>query len=158
MQSGDLVAVDTDANGYEGYVIDVSRTFLCGDAPTAEQRELYRVAYDHIMAMREAVRPGISYAAFARSVPLLPDRYAAQCYDCMVHGAGLQNEGPVLHNPGGGQNPEDEYLEENMVMCLETYVGRVGGSCGVKLEDQVLVSRSGAEVLVDYPYDELLLG
>src|SRR5262249_52725181 len=28
---GDLVGVDTDANGYEGYVIDVSRTFLCGD-------------------------------------------------------------------------------------------------------------------------------
>ena len=31
---GDVVAVDTDANGYEGYVIDVSRTFLCGDRPT----------------------------------------------------------------------------------------------------------------------------
>ena len=158
VQSGELVALDTDANGYEGYVIDVSRTFLCGRKPTTEQKELYRVAYDCITAMREAVRPGISYAEFARSVPALPNEYMTQCYGCMVHGAGLQNEGPVIHNPGGGQNPEDECLQENMVMCLEAYVGRVGGTCGVKLEDQVLVAKSGAEILVDYPYDTLLLG
>ena len=157
VQAGDLVALDTDANGYEGYVIDVSRTFLCGSEPTAEQKEVYRVAYDHIMAMRDAVRPGLSYAAFANAVPPLPDCYLAQSYDCMVHGAGLQNEGPVLYNPGQGENPEDEHLQENMVMCLEVYVGRVGGTCGVKLEDQVLVGQSGAEGLVDYPYDELLL-
>lgn len=158
VQSGDLVALDTDANGYEGYVIDVSRTFLCGDKPTAEQKELYRVAHDHIVAMREAVRPGRSYADFARAVPALPDAFREQRYDCMVHGAGLQNEGPVIRNPDAGDNPEDEVLQENMVMCLEAYVGRVGGACGVKLEDQVLVGRSGAEVLVDYPYDERLLG
>src|SRR5262249_5298122 len=40
---GDLVGVDTDANGYEGYVIDVSRTFLCGDTPSPEQKQAYRV-------------------------------------------------------------------------------------------------------------------
>jgi len=158
VQDGDLVALDTDANGYEGYVIDVSRTFLCGSKPTIEQKELYRVAHDHITAMRQAVKPGISYAEFARSVPPLPDEYAEQSYGCMVHGAGLQNEGPVLHNPGDGDNPEDEYLQENMVMCLETYVGRVGGTCGVKLEDQVLVGKFEAEILVDYPYDKHLLG
>ena len=45
-----------------------------------------------------------------------------------------------------------------MVMCLEAYVGRIGGTCGVKLEDQVLVGKSGAEILVDYPYDKHLLG
>lgn len=158
VQTGDLVALDTDANGYEGYAIDVSRTFLCGSEPTTEQKELYRVAFDHITAMREVVRPGISYAEFARSVPALPDEYAPQGYDCMVHGAGLQNEGPVMYHPGQGDNPEDEHLQENMVMCLEAYVGRVGGTCGVKLEDQVLVGKSGAEILVDYPYDKLLLG
>jgi len=158
VEIGDLVAVDTDANGYEGYVIDVSRTFLCGSEPTSEQKEAYRAAFDCITAMREAVRPGVSFAEFARAVPALPDEYVAQSYGCMVHGAGLQNEGPVIYNPGQGDNPEDEYLEENMVMCLETYVGRVGGACGVKLEDQVLVGKSGAEILVDYPYDKHLLG
>ena len=158
VKNGDLVALDTDAFGYEGYVIDASHTFLCGSEPTTEQRELYRVAYNQIMSMREAVLPGISYADFARSVPTLPDEYVPQAYDSMVHGAGLMNEGPVIHHPGRIENPEDEYLQENMVLCLEAYVGRVGGSCGVKLEDQVLIGKSGAEVLVDYPYDDLLLG
>ena len=73
VEVGDLVALDTDANGYEGYVIDVSRTFLCSDSPTDEQRTLFRVAHDRIMAMREAVRPGLSYADYARAVPLMPD-------------------------------------------------------------------------------------
>ena len=31
VQPGDLVGIDTDANTYEGYVVDISRTFLCGD-------------------------------------------------------------------------------------------------------------------------------
>ena len=158
IKEGDLVALDTDANGYEGYVIDVSRTFLCGDQPTQEQKEAYHVAHDFITAMRDAVRLGISYAEFARSVPPVPEEYAIQGYGCMVHGAGLQNEGPVIHNPRSGENPEDEYLQQSMVMCLEAYVGRVGGTCGVKLEDQVLVGPGGAEVLIDYPFDHRLLG
>ena len=68
---GELVGVDTDANGVEGYVIDVSRTFLCGDVATPEQKEAYRVAYDCVRAMLEGVRPGISFEDFARKAPRL---------------------------------------------------------------------------------------
>ena len=45
-----------------------------------------------------------------------------------------------------------------MALCLEVYVGEVGGHYGVKLEDQVLVTESGAELLCTYPYDRTLLG
>src|SRR4029079_16062909 len=58
---GDLVAVDTDAYGYEGYMIDVSRTFLCGDVPSAGQVELYKVTHEIMVGMREVLRPGMSY-------------------------------------------------------------------------------------------------
>src|SRR5919106_1390172 len=66
---GDLVGVDTDANGYEGYVIDVSRTFLCGDAPSPEQKEAYRVAYDCVNGMLDLVQPGLTFAEFAAKAP-----------------------------------------------------------------------------------------
>src|SRR5262249_8365102 len=66
---GDLVGVDTDANGYEGYVIDVSRTFLCGDDPTPEQKEAYRVAFDCVTGMLELVRPCLTFAEFAERAP-----------------------------------------------------------------------------------------
>jgi Xaa-Pro aminopeptidase len=154
---GDLVAVDTDANGYEGYVIDFSRTFLCGDKATPEQIEAYRVAHDSVTAMRESLRPGLSYDEFARIPPAIPEKYVAQRYDLMVHGAGLEDEGPIIYYPDQGDNSQDEYLQENMVLCLECYTGAVGGTCGVKLENQVLVTKSGAELLSRYPYDNRLL-
>src|SRR5437867_1043359 len=72
---GDLVGVDTDATGYEGYVIDVSRTFLCGDTALPEQREAYRVAYDCVMGMLDLVRPGMTFAEFSQKAPRLPEAY-----------------------------------------------------------------------------------
>jgi Xaa-Pro aminopeptidase len=53
--------------------------------------------------------------------------------------------------------PERE-IKENMVLCLECYAGKVGAPFGVKLEDQVVVTANGAELLCTYPYDAKLLG
>ena len=155
---GDLVGVDTDALGYEGYLIDISRTFHCGERPTREQIELYRIAHECVTGMREVARPGISYQEFADAAPDLPERFHAQRYDIMVHGAGLEDEGPIIYYPGQSENPDDVYLQENMSLCFECYVGATGGACGVKLEDQVLLTAGGAELLSTYPHDAGLLG
>jgi hypothetical protein len=49
VEKGDLVALDTDLVGRDGYLTDYSRTYLCGDrAPTDEQRRLYSVAYEFV--------------------------------------------------------------------------------------------------------------
>ena len=159
---GDLVGVDTDSNGYEGYVIDVSRTFLCGDRATPEQKEAYQVAHECVTGMVELVRPGMTFAEFVAAAPELPEKYKEQRYPCMVHGAGLEDEGPTILYPEDyerlGQQLPDREIEENMVLCLECYAGEVGAPFGVKLEDQVLVTKDGAELLCTYPYDEKLLG
>ncbi len=159
---GDLVGVDTDANGYEGYVIDISRTFLCGDAPTPEQKEAYRVAYDCVMGMHELVKPGTTFEEFARKAPRLPDAYAAQRYPTMVHQAGLEDEGPGIPYPDDTRGPRrimpQREFKENMVLCLECYAGKVGAPFGVKLEDQVLVTKDGPKLICAYPYDAKLLG
>jgi Xaa-Pro aminopeptidase len=157
--AGDLVFVDTDAIGVEGYFADVSRTFLCGDRPSPEQKEAYRVAHDCVAGMVELVRPGITFEEFARKAPPLPEKYKAQQYEVMVHQAGLEDEGPSVLYPDDPNTPMPEReLREGMVLCLECYTGEVGGSCGVKLEDQVVVTRGGPENLCPYPYDARLLG
>jgi len=159
VQNGDLVAVDTDAVGYEGYLIDFSRTFVCGEAPpSSEAVEAYRVAHESLLSMRAALRPGLSFREYAASVPAIPEKYRPLRYDLMVHGAGLEDEGPIIYYHGQGDNPEDEYIQENMALCLECYIGAVGGSCGVKLEDQLLVTAGGSELLCPYPFDPRLLG
>ena len=159
---GDLVGIDTDANGYEGYVIDVSRTFLCGDEATPEQKEAYRVAYDCVAGMLELVRPGLTFAEFAEKAPRLPEAYRALRYPAMVHQAGLEDEGPGIPYPDDERGPRrimpERELRENMVLCLECYAGKEGAPFGVKLEDQVLVTRDGAALLCTYPYDAKLLG
>ena len=158
---GDLVGVDTDANGIEGYVIDVSRTFLCGDAATPEQKEAYRVAYDSVVGMLDLVRPGVSFEEFARKAPRVPEPYAAQRYPTMVHQAGLEDEGPGIPYPDDDRGPRrimpQRELKENMVLCLECYAGKVGAPFGVKLEEQIVVTRDGPRSVGAYPYDAKLL-
>lgn len=84
--------------------------------------------------------------------------YQCQRYAALVHGAGLEDEGPIIYYPGQGENSADEFLSENMALCLECYVGAVGGPFGVKLEDQVLLTANGAELLSAFPFDGRLLG
>ena len=49
-------------------------------------------------------------------------------------------------------------LEPGMVLCVESYIGRLGGREGVKIEDQILITETGNEKLSAYPLDERLLG
>ncbi|MBM3585589.1 MAG: aminopeptidase P family protein [Alphaproteobacteria bacterium] len=162
VQPGDLVGIDTDANGYEGYVLDVSRTFLCGDEGTPEQKEAYRIAYDCVNGMRELMKPDMTFAEFAHAAPKLPTAYVNGRYGAMAHQAGLEDEGPGIPYPGDKRKGfevkiPDRPIRENMIFCLECYAGKDGGLFGVKLEDQVLVTKKGAISLNTYPFDKKLL-
>ncbi len=159
VEPGDLVFVDTDANCYEGYFIDISRTFLAGDlAPTPSQREAYRCAYELVMAMVQLARPGVRFEDFARRAPAVPKKYASQRYECLAHSAGLEDEGPFIPFPDDATQPmPDKEIAEGMVLCMESYVGERGASFGVKLEEQVLVTADGPLSLCPYPYADALL-
>ena len=158
LERGDLVFVDTDAYGVEGYLIDVSRTFLCGEATASPvQRDAYGAAHAWLVEAAQLVAPGITMREFAERAPRLPERFLAQRYEVMLHGAGLEDEAPSVAYPEDPQPNPDRQLEEGMVVCLETYTGEVGARDGVKLEDQLVVTSTGARVLIPYPYCEELL-
>ena len=44
-----------------------------------------------------------------------------------------------------------------MTLCVEAYIGAVGGKEGVKLEDQVLITENGYENMTTLPFDEKLM-
>jgi Xaa-Pro aminopeptidase len=71
VSDGELLALDTDMIGTYGMCCDISRTWLCGDvAPTAEQKRLYQLSYEHIMTNMELLGPGACTAsACAMSTP-----------------------------------------------------------------------------------------
>ena len=163
IQPGDLVGIDTDSNAYEGYVVDISRTFLCGDIASEGQKEAYRIAYDCVNGMRELMKPGMTFEEFGHAAPKLPSEYRNGRYGAMAHQAGLEDEGPGIPYPdddrrgGWGVSFPNRTIQENMVFCLECYAGKDGAPYGVKLEDQVLVTKDGAIPFSTYPFEAKLL-
>jgi len=158
IEAGDLVYVDTDTVGIEGYFFCVSRTFVCGDGPpTSAQRDTYRAAYDWLEGMKAVVRPGLTCGELADLAPKLPDKYLPQRYECMIHGIGLEEEDPSVCYPIDRQSNADRVIEEHMALVVELYAGEVGAHHGVKLGDEVLVTTEGVRVLAPYPFDPRLL-
>jgi Xaa-Pro aminopeptidase len=153
IEAGDLVYLDTDTVGVGGCFFCVSRTFVCGDvAPTPAQRATYESALEWVTGMTALVEPGVTCAELADAAPIVPERYRAQRYECMVHSVGLEEESPSVCHPQDVQSNPDRVIREGMVLVVETYMGTVGDDHGVKLGDVVLVTEDGAEVLAPYPY------
>ncbi|CAN5724024.1 Xaa-Pro peptidase family protein [soil metagenome] len=158
VRPGDLVAFDTDATGPEGYICDVSRTFLCGDKATSVQKEAYKVAHDFVQELASKLRPSLSYDELLKDLPEYPDAYKDQRYPFVLHGVGTDDEPPFLAFPDepGAEKLEGEF-RENMVVSVEFYAGKVGEQDGVKLEDEVWIGPDGPVMLSLYPYEENLL-
>ena len=157
--AGELVCLDTDAIGCHGYYTDMSRTFLAGEGPaTARQRELYGLAYEQLQHNLALLKVGMSFRDFADKTWPIPAAYVDHRYLCPVHGNGMTGEYPIIPYPDlfdiCGQ---EGVFEDNMTVCVESFVGDRDGGEGVKLEEQVLLTPHGIERLTTYPYEPRLL-
>ncbi len=158
IQNGDLVGFDTDLIGAYGFCVDTSRTWLCGDRPaTAEQKQIYQMAHEQILVNTELLKAGTSYKELThQALTYNPNEY--HHYSFLFHGVGLCDEAPGIYFPEAWDSfGYDGVLEVGMVMCVESYVGNKNGGPGVKLENQVLITRDGPEVLTTYPFEDKLL-
>jgi Xaa-Pro aminopeptidase len=160
IRPGDLVAFDTDLVGPFGYCVDVSRTFHCGPGkPSGEQRRLYQTAYENVQYNIALLRPGMAFREFAETCWKIPDEFLANRYVCMVHGVGMVDEYPdVPHLLDWDETGYDGVFEENMTLCIESYIGAEGGAEGVKLEEQVLLTAQGPQILSSFPFEDTLVG
>jgi Xaa-Pro aminopeptidase len=158
IRPGDLVSFDTDMIGPMGYCADISRTYRCGPGrATPKQRELYGLALEQIHHNVGLVKPGISFAEFSEKAWPIPEAYAANRYSSVLHGIGLCDEWPkVAHLQDLERSGYQGVLEEDMTVCIESYIGEDGGTEGIKLEQQVLVTRNGCQLLSTYPFEESL--
>jgi len=158
VKPGDLVAIDTDMKGPGGYLCDISRTFLCGERPTVEQREAYRVAYDYIHSTLELIQVGTTFEEFKRKAPTFPEAYQKLGYSCWIHGTGMDDEPPFIpYNHDSHHVSPEGVFKENMVLSVEFYAGKEGGRDGVKLEEQVWLTPTGPIRLSQLPFDEKFL-
>jgi Xaa-Pro dipeptidase len=155
----ELVALDTDVVGCHGYYSDFSRTFHAGPGrPSETQRELYKLAHEQVHHNLGLLRAGLAFRDYAEAAWDIPERYFANRYYLSAHGCGMTGEYPYLYHradfPDAGY---DGAIEAGMTICVESYIGAAGGREGVKLEQQVLVTESGIELLSDFPFEDDLL-
>lgn len=161
IKDGEIVAFDTDLIGPYGACSDISRTWLAGDGQsTNEQRDLYRIAWEQVQANIEILQPGTPLRELWENARTLPADCIPNRYGCLFHGVGLCDEYPTIpyREDVAADTPADDVLKPGMVLCAESYTGRLGGHEGVKLEEQVLVTESGPQVLSSYPWDARLMG
>ncbi|MGF1610309.1 MAG: M24 family metallopeptidase [Kiloniellales bacterium] len=155
IERGDMVSFDTDLIGPYGYCADISRSWICGDRPGDAQRRLYAVAYEQIQHNRAILKAGKSFREVSEQAWPIPEQYLSNRYPSLIHGVGLADEYPSLkHAADFPAKGYDGVLEEGMTLCVESFIGEAGGREGVKLEEQVLITRDGAELLSSYPLEE----
>ena len=154
IEAGDLMGFDTDMIGAYGMCIDMSRTWLCGaGTPSADQQSTYSLALEQVERNLELFTPGTSYRdiTFGAWYPSI-DEYNK--YTVIAHGAGMCDEYPsVFHRDAWDAVGSDGELKPGMVMCVEAFVGPKSGGEGVKLEQQIVMTDSGYELLTPYPME-----
>ena len=140
--------------GPYGYCADISRAFVEGHKFNSEQKKLYQMAVEHINYNVELIKHGVSFKEFTEKSWKLPDEYYGNRYSCMVHGIGLCDEWPMIRYPTDGGQREGSF-EKNMTVTVESYIGKVGGKEGVKLEQQYLVGKNGLELMSQHALEYL---
>jgi Xaa-Pro aminopeptidase len=155
-REGDMLAFDTDLIGPYGYCADISRAWTIGHVRmTNQQRELYSAAREQIEHNLAALKPGLSFREYNEKTWRIPERYRARKYSCVFHGVGMADEWPSLPLHPDFDRASEGMLEENMVVCVESLIGEVGGRECVKLETQALITAKGAERLDSFPWEDV---
>jgi Xaa-Pro aminopeptidase len=141
ISEGEFVLLDFGAR-YAGYHSDITRTIMLGK-PDAKQLEIYNTVLEAQSRAIEAIKPGVTGGAI--------DEIARDCIiksgygDCFGHGLG-HGLGLHIHDDRVLSKGSEIVLEQGMIFTVEPgiYITDWGG---VRIEDDILVTDSGFEVL-----------
>ena len=129
-----------------GYASDMTRTFFVG-AASRKQAQLYKAVLEAQLAAIDAVRPGVQAAAIDRAARHVLKRHKLDkaFMHSTGHGLGLE-----IHEPPRLGKKDKTILEPGMAITIEpgAYLENVGG---VRIEDIVVVTASGCEILTPTP-------
>ncbi len=146
-------------HSFMGYRTCYYRTFAVGSASRA-QRDAYIVCRELMDRAIAAVKPGATTADIVELWPKaeefgFPSEEAAFALQ-YGHGVGLSIwERPIFSRYTSFDAPET--LEEGMVFALETYWPAADGWGAARIEEEVVVTATGCEVITKFPAEELLV-
>jgi Xaa-Pro aminopeptidase len=162
IQVGDLVYGSYCGATYMGYGSCTYRTFMVGRDPTAKEKDWYKQVRERLDAVIEEIKPGKTTADAAKHFPPASKwGYKSEVEVLaseIAHGIGLGTstgyDAPIINRLWSFEHPQ--LLEEGMTIAVESREGetRVGGA---RLENMLVVTKNGAEIMDYFPRDEILV-
>jgi len=146
-------------HSFNGYRTCYYRTFGVGSA-TGSQHDAYTQAREWMDAAIGAVKPGVSTDVVARVLPRAEDfgfeNELAAFGLQFAHGLGLGlHERPIISRLNSLENPLE--LQAGMVFAMETYCPASDGISAARIEEEVVVTDYGTEILTKFPAQTLFV-
>ncbi len=156
IQPGDMIFLDI-MHSFNGYHTCYYRTFICGQ-PNEAQKEAYEICSRWVNAAIEQIKPGASLDDIAMAWPKAEEfGYANEDEAFLLqfgHGLGLSLwERPIISRRYMGQKSE---LKKGMVFAVECWKGAEDGSGAARIEEEVVVTDTGCEIITNFPSDHLI--
>ncbi|HXW17349.1 MAG TPA: Xaa-Pro peptidase family protein, partial [Candidatus Acidoferrales bacterium] len=148
IKDGDIVVLDVGGE-YGGYAADITRTLPANGKFTPRQREIYEIVLGAQNAALEAIKPGAVLSTELNRIARDyinshgKDLHGQPLGQYFIHGLGHQL-GLDVHDPGSGAGRP---LDAGMVITDEPGIYIPEEKLGVRIEDDVLVTKDGHELL-----------
>lgn len=176
VRPGDLVVLDINGVSFQGYRTCFYRTYCVGDKPTEFQKEVYKTAYDGLMALTESIKPGTTTEDAQKNwlklgdfpggwgrVPEWP-KPGRHFFGTVSHIIGLRSGDPGPTIPGASAAAGYKFpavdIVKNMTFAVEcgcfTWLGDRWAKDGVKIEHCGVVTDDGFEVFYRFPTKDLI--
>ncbi|MBI5964439.1 MAG: aminopeptidase P family protein [Chloroflexi bacterium] len=152
LQAGDLLVVDWGA-AYESYISDLTRTFSVGEVEDEYQR-IHNIVQESNAAGRAAGKPGVPCANVDKAARDVIEKagYGKYFTHRTGHGIGMEgHEDPYMR----GDNMQ--LLEPGMAYTVEPGIYLTGRN-GVRIEDNMVITETGADCLSDMPREIRVVG
>lgn len=160
IRRGELVLLDL-GGCFNGYFSDQTRTVIHGN-PTEKQKDIYRTVFDSIQTIMKVMKPEALNTDVNKAVRDIMKEHGFEkeaYFGVLGHSIGIAGlEAPFIGERvlTGDQKFVQFKLKAGMIFSMEPTVAAQGVG-GVRLEDTIMITESGNEVLSTAPYDEKLL-
>ena len=152
LQRGDLLVVDWGA-AFEGYISDLTRTFAVGEVDE-ECQKIHKIVQESNAAGRAAARPGVPCANVDKAAREVIEKSGYGKYFTHRTGHGIGMEG---HEEPYMRGDNMQILEPGMAFTVEPGI-YLPNRNGVRIEDNVIITETGAESLSDMPREIRIVG